>query len=185
MTLLMTPSIQNDEDQANASAGSREDNGVNGSSNGRACDVCSNELTTYEHTRMYVCVSDGCTANAPRFFCGYPSCNTASTTAAGVTIHQKRQHLDWMDAAVNAKTGASQRGKGTKVQWTEERSEDLAKLWNEVARETGASGQPDSCGHHSEGRSILGMFCGLFKATGQRGSSQGLLGETPRIPTSR
>ena len=88
---------------------------------------------------MYVCVSDGCTANARRFFCGYPSCNTASTTAAGVTIHQKRQHLDWMDAAVNAKTGASQRGKRTKVQWTEERSEDLANLWNEVARETGTS----------------------------------------------
>ena len=90
---------------------------------------------------MYFCSSDGCSVNARPFFCGYPGCDTVSTTAARVTIHQKRQHLDWLDTAVIAETDTSQKGKKrTKVQWTEERAEDLAIVWNDVSRE---SGEPD------------------------------------------
>ena len=46
-------------------------------------------------------------------------------TKTGVIIHQMKEHLDWLDAAVIAETEASQKGRRSKGQRTEERSEDL------------------------------------------------------------
>ena len=71
--------------------------------------MCSETLTK-KGSRIHFGDSAGCTANTRRFFSGYPGCDTASTTAAGVTIHQKKEHLDWLDAAVIAETEASQKG---------------------------------------------------------------------------
>ena len=46
-----------------------------------------------------------------------------------------------MDSAVLAETGAAQKGKRLKGQWTEERSENLANLWKAVELEMGEHGR--------------------------------------------